>query len=93
MKNALPITNQKYKTKLSHPYLVTPHLRKLLEVIKEASGVGILVGGCVRDHLLGHDAKDLDVEVYGVDIETLEAALSKHFLVYAVGRSFGIFKV
>lgn len=37
-----------------------------------------VVGGAVRDELLGHDAKDADFLVPGVDIEGLRAALAPH---------------
>jgi len=51
-----------------------------------------LVGGCVRDALLGIDHKDLDLEVYGVGYETLAQALRKHGRVDLVGKSFGVIK-
>ena len=51
-----------------------------------------LVGGCVRDALLGIAHKDFDLEVYGVDYETLERALSAHGRVDLVGKSFGVIK-
>ena len=51
------------------------------------------MGGCVRDHLLGHHAKDIDIEVYGIEANILESILQKHFHVTSVGRTFGIFKV
>ena len=51
-----------------------------------------LVGGCVRDSLLGISHKDFDLEVYGVDYEKLEQALSPHGRVDLVGKSFGIIK-
>ncbi len=51
-----------------------------------------LVGGCVRDALLGITHKDFDLEVYGVDYETLEQALSAHGRVDLVGKSFGVIK-
>jgi tRNA nucleotidyltransferase/poly(A) polymerase len=35
-----------------------------------------LVGGCVRDSLLGIAHKDFDLEVYGVDYETLARQLT-----------------
>lgn len=50
------------------------------------------MGGCVRDHLLGLKAKDLDLEVYGLSALELERLLNQHFSVVAVGRAFGIFK-
>ena len=37
-----------------------------------------VVGGAVRDELLGHEAKDADFLVPGVDIEGLRAALEPH---------------
>jgi tRNA nucleotidyltransferase (CCA-adding enzyme) len=37
-----------------------------------------VVGGAVRDELLGHDAKDADFLVPGMDIEGLRAALAPH---------------
>lgn len=75
------------------PFVISPHLNLLLTTIKKAHGLGILVGGCVRDHLLGHGAADIDIEVYGIDADPLENLLAKHFSVMAVGKSFGIFKV
>jgi tRNA nucleotidyltransferase (CCA-adding enzyme) len=51
-----------------------------------------LVGGCVRDSLLGIAHKDFDLEVYGVGYETLERALSAHGRVDLVGKSFGVIK-
>jgi tRNA nucleotidyltransferase (CCA-adding enzyme) len=51
-----------------------------------------LVGGCVRDSLLGIAHKDFDLEVYGVGYEVLERALSAHGRVDLVGKSFGVIK-
>ena len=52
-----------------------------------------LVGGCVRDALLGLPGKDFDVEVYGVDPPTLVAALAQWGRVDTVGQSFGVIKL
>jgi tRNA nucleotidyltransferase (CCA-adding enzyme) len=51
-----------------------------------------LVGGCVRDSLLGIAHKDFDLEVYGVGYEVLARALSAHGRVDLVGKSFGVIK-
>ena len=51
-----------------------------------------LVGGCVRDSLLGIAHKDFDLEVYGVGYEVLSRALSAHGRVDLVGKSFGVIK-
>ena len=51
------------------------------------------VGGCVRDFLLGRQPKDYDVEVYGLDYETLAAILRRFGQVDLVGKSFGVIKL
>ena len=55
----------------------------------------LLVGGYVRDALLGRTTTDMDVEVYGVPRDRLEALVTRMFpgRVNAVGRSFGVLKV
>ncbi len=55
----------------------------------------LLVGGFVRDAVLGLEPKDADIEVYGVAPKRLEQLLDRLFLgrVNAVGRAFGVFKV
>lgn len=68
-------------------------LEHISQAILEAGGKPILVGGCVRDRLLGLDSKDFDIEVYGLSLETLEAVLNRLGPVYAVGKSFGVFKL
>lgn len=70
---------------------VPEQLRHLLEIVPELQHA-YLVGGCVRDALLGIPNKDYDVEVYGVGYEKLEAALRPHGRVDLVGKSFGVVK-
>jgi tRNA nucleotidyltransferase (CCA-adding enzyme) len=52
-----------------------------------------LVGGCVRDWLLGEPSKDFDVEVFGADYDALVKALGRRGRVDLVGRSFGVIKL
>lgn len=40
------------------------------------------VGGCVRDELMGREAKDVDIAVSGVSYDELEAKLSPHGFVH-----------
>ena len=61
--------------------------------IAQADGRAFLVGGAVRDRVLGKTAKDLDVEVHGIDADRLVAILSKFGHVNAVGASFGVLKL
>ena len=62
----------------------------LLEV-KETKGRGYLVGGCVRDKLLGVPSKDIDIEVYGLEVGVLEKIIEKHSKVNQVGKAFGVY--
>jgi tRNA nucleotidyltransferase (CCA-adding enzyme) len=66
----------------------------LLRLLREVPALAraYLVGGCVRDALLGIPQKDFDLEVYGVDYETLARGLSTHGRVDLVGKSFGVIK-
>lgn len=67
-------------------------LRAMLDAIRRV-GRPRLVGGGVRDWLLGIDAKDYDVEVAGVDFEQLHRALAPFGATDVLGRSFGVIKV
>lgn len=66
---------------------------QIAESIRAEGGQTLLVGGCVRDSLLGIQAKDVDMEVYGLNADEIEKILKKNFKLNAVGRSFGIFIV
>lgn len=52
-----------------------------------------LVGGCVRDWLLGREPEDFDVEVSGPDYDTLARALAPFGPADLVGKSFGTLKL
>ncbi len=52
-----------------------------------------LVGGCVRDWLLGTPVKDFDVEVFGIGYDGLVQVLERSGRVDLVGRSFGVIKL
>ena len=64
-------------------------------VLKESPGIeqAYLVGGCVRDWILGVPNKDCDIEVFGVDYERLVQALRRWGRIDVVGRSFGVVKL
>lgn len=64
---------------------------ELARAAAEAGGRAYLVGGCVRDHLLGEAPKDFDIEVHGV--EALEELLRPLGHLNTVGKSFGVFKL
>lgn len=52
-----------------------------------------LVGGCVRDALLGYRPKDFDIEVFGMGVEELTQKLSGRGRTHCVGRAFGVVKL
>lgn len=68
-----------------------PHDAKYPDVQPRA----LIVGGFVRDAILGGHPKDIDLEVYGMSPERLEDLLNQLYpgLVNTVGRAFGILKV
>ncbi len=68
---------------------------ELIRILEGASELGraYLVGGCVRDALLGVPCKDWDVEVYGIGCDELVSALGKWGRADLVGRSFGVIKL
>lgn len=74
------------------PLALPSDLRAMLEAVRRV-GRPRLVGGGVRDWLLGLPPKDFDVEVGGLDFETLHRALSPFGATDVVGRSFGVIKV
>ena len=60
---------------------------------RAAGGSARLVGGCVRDALLGLAATDLDIEVYGIEADALVELLSAQFGLDLVGESFGVIRL
>lgn len=67
-------------------------LRAMLEAVRRV-GRPRLVGGGVRDWLLGLEPKDFDIEVAGVDFDVLQRALAPFGATDIIGRSFGVIKV
>ena len=54
----------------------------------------LIVGGFVRDSLLGVESKDIDIEVYGMDIDSIKFVLEQRgFRVDSVGKAFGVLKI
>ena len=70
-----------------------PKSVEIAEAVRDAGGRAVVVGGWVRDRLLGVRSKDVDFEVFGLGVERLEALLGGFGKVHAVGRAFGVFRV
>jgi len=65
----------------------------IARAVRDAGGRALIVGGWVRDRLMGHPSKDVDVEVFGVDAARLRDLLQAFGAVNAVGESFTVYKV
>jgi tRNA nucleotidyltransferase (CCA-adding enzyme) len=61
--------------------------------VRDAGGRAVVVGGVVRDGLLGLEAKDVDLEVFGIPDDRLPELLREFGRVEAVGQSFPVYKV
>ena len=70
-----------------------PGLVRLLAVLRAAGGQPYVVGGAVRDKVLGLPIKDYDVEVFGLPADRLEPLLAAHGRVDAVGQAFRVYKL
>jgi tRNA nucleotidyltransferase (CCA-adding enzyme) len=65
----------------------------LARAVAAAGGRALLVGGSVRDRLLGREPVDWDLEVYGVAAGALRDVASQFGRVETVGESFAVYKV
>ncbi len=68
-------------------------LAPIAYAIKDAGGTPYLVGGCVRDVVLGCELKDADVEVHGLTVDHLEKVLKKFGHVRVIGKKFGVLRI
>lgn len=73
--------------------IIPAPLLAALSAVRQAGGRPRLVGGCVRDWLLGIPCKDFDVEVGLIDFDALHRVLAPLGATDVVGRSFGVIKL
>ena len=67
--------------------------RVVQKLVGDSGGKAHLVGGCVRDLLLGRTPKDIDIEVFGVGPSELKKLLAQQFPLDVVGEAFGVIKL
>ena len=65
----------------------------IANAVRDRGGRALIVGGGVRDRMLGREAKDLDLEVFGVAADALKSVLGAFGSVNTVGESFTVYKV
>ena len=70
-------------------------MMKLVHAVSSAGGKAYVVGGFVRDAILGKDNKDIDFEIHGLDASTIEKLLFELSGSPAVkkGSSFGVYGI
>ncbi|MEQ1763330.1 MAG: HD domain-containing protein [Pyrinomonadaceae bacterium] len=71
---------------------------ELARIVAAENGRAMLVGGCVRDELMGMAPKDWDLEIYGVEPSRLRLLLEEFATVQglevnAVGEAFTVYKI
>ncbi len=66
---------------------------KLAASIDAEGGRALLVGGCVRDLLMGAQPKDWDLEVYGTEPRRLREILDRFGSVNVAGEAFTVYKL
>ena len=64
--------------------------RRVAAEVRKAGGHTYFVGGFVRDMILGRENKDIDIEVHGIPVQTLEAILDGLGERLTMGASFGV---
>src|SRR5690606_29322396 len=80
-----------------------PKALTIARSVRELDGRAMLVGGCVRDELMGVEPKDWDLEVYGVEPARLRQMLedfaketaddSGRIAFKVVGEAFAVYKL
>ncbi len=68
-------------------------LARILRDLNAAGFRALVVGGAIRDALLGIEPKDFDIEVYGIAYDRLAGFLASYGRIDLVGKSFGVVKL
>ena len=66
---------------------------EIARAVRDEGGRALLVGGCVRDELMGTQPKDWDLEVYGIQPARLRELLDQFGSVNVVGEAFTVYKL
>lgn len=88
------LTSARGHRKLEPMLTVPKRVIQLAEAIRARNGRGLLVGGCVRDALMGKKStKDWDLEVYEIEPIELRKLLDRFGSVNVVGEAFTVYKL
>ncbi len=82
---------------MSDNYIVSADALQLAtsiaRTVRDQGGRAFIVGGFVRDRLLGRRSDEVDVEVFGIGEQDLKALLDRIGRVEAVGQQFAVYKM
>jgi tRNA nucleotidyltransferase (CCA-adding enzyme) len=77
-----------------HSLLVRmPIINEVADAIRARGGHAYLVGGAVRDLVLGLPLKDVDIEVHNLSLDALASLLQEYGSVDYVGKTYGVLKL
>jgi tRNA nucleotidyltransferase (CCA-adding enzyme) len=65
----------------------------IARTVRDRGGRALVVGGYVRDRLLGIESTEVDIEVFDIPEQELRALLEKIGRVEAVGQHFSVYKI
>jgi tRNA nucleotidyltransferase (CCA-adding enzyme) len=68
-------------------------IRDVATAVRDERGRALVVGGWVRDRLLGRPSKDLDLEIFGIPENRLAALLARFGRAERAGQSFPVYKL
>ena len=68
-------------------------IQRIAQAVQAEGGRALLVGGCVRDQIMGQVPKDWDLEVYGIEPVSLHELLSQFGQLNAAGEAFKVYKL
>lgn len=77
----------------STPFAIPEKALEIARAVQLEGGRALLVGGCVRDLLMGLTSKDCDLEIYGIEPARLRELLEQFGPVNAVGEAFTVYKL
>ncbi|HVW99953.1 MAG TPA: hypothetical protein VHA52_05920, partial [Candidatus Babeliaceae bacterium] len=78
---------------LHEVYQESNPLLDIVDDILMAGGKAYLVGGSVRDCILGCQIKDLDIEVHALSLDQLSDVLQRYGPINYIGKSFGVLRL
>src|ERR1700704_59911 len=74
--------------------MTIPIVNSIAAAVRDAGGRALIVGGWVRDRLLGlPESSNVDLEVFGLPGDRLRTLLESFGRVEAVGESFQVYKI